>query len=109
MTAATTTPTTAEQHRYRFAATDGRLWLGLGPLPIAALGCALVFTVALLYVGAPLPVTVLFAAVGVIAAVLPIAGRPLTGWLPPVTRQATGEAAGLTRWAPAVLHPQPHP
>ena len=106
MTAATTTAT-AEPTRYRFAGADGRLWLGLGPLPIAALGCSLVATVALLYLGAPLPLTLLITAMGVIAAVLPIAGRPLISWVLPVTRQATGDAAGATRWTAAVLHPQP--
>ena len=107
MTATTTAPATTEPTRYRFAGPDGRLWLGLGPLPIATLGCSLVLAVLLLYLGAPLPLTLLLTATGVTAGVVPVAGRPLISWALPVTRHAAADANGSTSWTRAVLHPQP--
>ena len=90
--------------RYRFPAVDGALWLGLRPLPVATAAAAVTLTVAVLYVGAPLPAGALLLAAGLLCATMPVAGRAPVEWLPLVLRAGVGTATGRNhRRAPRTL------
>ena len=69
--------------RYRFAATDGTVWLGLRSTPLVALGVALSLAVAGLYLGAAAARRGAGHRVGLGAALVPVAGRVGVDWAAP--------------------------
>lgn len=91
---------------YRFGSGPAGLWLGLGPSRLGVLGGGLLAAVTGLYLGAPIPVAMLplLAAAG--AVWLPVAGRPVLAWAPPVAGHAAWRLVGRAGWtAPVPVHP----
>ncbi len=83
---------------FRFPAVDGELWLGLRPLPIAAIALTVGTAVGALYLGAPLPVGAALLIVGGIVGLWPAGSRPLVEWLPAAAGHLCAIATGAVRW-----------
>lgn len=99
MTGTRTHTSAAEPLRYTLPALDGPAWLGLRPASLAALGVTIATVVAILIVGAPLPLAALVLIAGAVPAVVPVAGRTPLAWLPLLIRHAASGQLGHLGWS----------
>jgi hypothetical protein len=104
-----TTPPPTVAVRYQFTGNDRTVWLGLRPLPLAALVAAVFATVGGLYVGVPLPVAVVVLVIGVMLALVPVAGQCAAEWVAPLARRSAATLAARQRWSsgPGEVTPRP--
>ena len=99
MTVVTETRDSAAATAYRFGtgAPPG-VWLGLGLSRVAILAAGLLVSVGLFAGRVGLPIALLPILAGASVTLLPVAGRPLSSWVTPVTGHAQSSVAGSTRW-----------
>ena len=104
-TATTQTRNEAEPTAYRFStAAPTGVWLGLGVPRLAILAAGLLGTVGLLAMRAGLPVGLCPLILTAAVTLLPVAGRPLSGWISPAVVHGQSTGTGTTRWTARIPH-----
>jgi hypothetical protein len=105
MTAVTHARETSAPLSYRFGTgAPAGVWLGLGLSRLAILGVGLLTTIGLLGMRSGLPLGIAPLALAAAVTLVPVAGRPLSGWVAPATRHGQATAVGSARWSAAVPH-----
>jgi hypothetical protein len=105
MTAVAQTRETAAPQTYRFGTgAPAGVWLGLGLPRIVILAAGLLVSVGLLAMRSGLPLSLCPLIVAAAVTLLPVAGRPLAGWVTPATVHGQGAVAGRSRWTAPVPH-----
>src|SRR5437588_1294433 len=98
MTAVTHARETSAPLSYRFGTgAPAGVWLGLGLSRLAILGVGLLTTIGLLGMRSGLPLGIAPLALAAAVTLVPVAGRPLSGWVAPATRHGQATAVGSSR------------
>lgn len=103
MTTATHVRDTAAPASYRFGTgAPAGIWLGLGLSQVVILAAALICTVVLLALRAGLVAGLCPLLLAAALTLVPVGGRPLSGWLTPAVGHLPAVATGAARWRAAL-------
>jgi hypothetical protein len=89
--------------RYALPGAAGSVWLGLGWLRLTGLAVTVAAVVLLLVAGLPLWAVTPMGAGGAAVSALPVAGRPLLGWLPIFVTHQLARVVGANGWVRPLL------